>query len=369
MKKITVLIFLIYCYTADGQSDKEVIRDKLYRTAIADAKKWLDSLQAKQGIPGLAICVGNKEKILWAEGFGFADLENKSRVTAQSKFRLGSVSKLLTTLAIGQLYQEGLWDLDAPIQKYLPDFPEKKYPITSRQLAGHLAGIRHYRKSDPISIPKRYNSVQEGLSIFKEDSLLFKPGTAYGYSTFGYCLLSAVAEAVSHVDFLSYMRDSIFLRLGMTHTLADYNDSIIPGRVRFYEINQGRVVNAALVDNSYKWAGGGFLSTPVDLVNMVRGLLNHVLLNEKTVDLLFTSQHLENGKDIHVGIGWRIDKDSTGRRIIHHGGVVDGGRTFLMLYPDEGMVVAITANISGANINIKEAQTIAGYFFNTMKKQ
>jgi CubicO group peptidase (beta-lactamase class C family) len=369
MKRITVAFFLLYCSTVNAQSYSSVTRDKSYKTAISGAAGFIDSLQAKQDIPGISVCVGSKEKILWAEGFGFADMENKTPVSVNSRFRMGSVSKMLTTQAIGLLYQEGKWDLDAPIQKYLPDFPEKKYPITSRQLAGHTAGIRHYRQGDPLSVPRRYNSVQEGLWIFKDDTLLFKPGTAYNYSTFGYCLLSAVAEAVSHTDFLSFMRDSVFLRLGMTHTIADYSDSIVPGRVRFYEHSKGRLVNAALVDNSYKWAGGGFLSTPTDLVNMSRAMLNHVLLDEKTVKLLFTPQHLEDGTDIHVGIGWRTDTDSKGRRIVHHGGTIDGGRTFLLIYPDQGLVVAIAANMSGVNINLKEAQTIAGYFFNTSKQQ
>ncbi|SFD87950.1 CubicO group peptidase, beta-lactamase class C family [Chitinophaga sp. CF118] len=367
MKRTIAIVFLLYCYTVKGQSYPEVIREKSYKAAISKAEKFIDSLQAKQDIPGISVCVGSKEKILWAEGFGFADLENKTRVGVHSKFRMGSVSKLLTIEAIGLLYQEGKLDLDAPIQKYLPGFPEKKYPITSRQLAGHTAGIRHYRKSDPLSIPKRYKSVDEGLSIFKDDSLLFKPGTAYAYSTFGYSLLSAVAEAASHTDFLSFMRDSIFFRLGMTNTIADYSDSIVPGRVRFYEHSEGKLVNAALVDNSYKWAGGGFLSTPFDLVNMVRGLLNHTLLDEKTVELLFTSQHLDNGEDTHVGIGWRINTDSKGRRIIHHGGLIDGGRTFLLSYPEQGIVVAIAANMSGVNINLKEAETLAGYFLNMQK--
>ena len=367
MKKTTVVFFIICCCAVKGQSYDNGTRDKLYKPAISKAERFIDSLQVKQDIPGISVCVGSKDKILWAEGFGFADLENKTRVTVNSKFRMGSVSKLLTTQAIGLLYQEGKWDLDVPIQKYLPDFPEKRYPVTSRQLAGHTAGIRHYRNSDPLSIPKRYKSVREGLSIFKDDSLLFKPGTAYAYSTFGYCLLSAVAEAVSHTDFLFFMRDSIFLRLGMTNTIADYSDSIVPGRVRFYEHSKGKLVNAALVDNSYKWAGGGFLSTPTDLVNMSRGLFNHTLLDKETVKLLFTSQHLENGEDIHVGIGWRIDTDPKGRRIIHHGGLIAGGRTFLLLYPDEGLVVAIAANMSGVNINLPEAQAIAGYFLTTLK--
>jgi len=368
MKSTIAVIFLLYCFTVKAQSYGDATRNKLYKTAISKAESYIDSLQAKQDIPGISVCVGSKDKILWAEGFGFADLENKVRVTVNSRFRMGSVSKLLTTQAIGLLYQQGKWDLDAPIQKYLPGFPEKKYPITSRQLAGHTAGIRHYRKGDPLSVPRRYKTVQEGLSIFKDDSLLFKPGTAYGYSTFGYCLLSAVAEAVSHMDFLTFMRDSIFLRLGMTNTMADYSDSIVPGRVRFYEHSKGQLVNAALVDNSYKWAGGGFLSTPTDLVKMSEALFNHTLLDEKTVDLLFTSQHLENGEDIHVGIGWRINTDTKGRRIIHHGGTIDGGRTFLLLYPDEGLIVAIAANMSGVNINITEAETLAGYFLNTLKQ-
>jgi len=367
MKRVIAVVFIIYCCAVNGQSN-EAIRDKSYKTAISKAKAFIDSLQAKQDIPGMSVCVGSKDKILWAEGFGFADLENKTRVTINSRFRMGSVSKMLTTLAIGLLYQEGKWDLDAPVQKYLPAFPEKKYPITSRQLAGHTAGIRHYRKTDPLATPRRYTSVQEALWIFKDDSLLFKPGTGYNYSTYGYCLLSAVAEAVSGTDFLSFMRDSIFARLGMTNTIADYSDSIVPGRVRFYEHSKKQLVNAALVDNSYKWAAGGFLSTPVDLVNMSRSLINHTLLNEKTVQLLFTSQHLDDGKDIHVGIGWRNNTDKKGRTIIHHGGAIDGGRTFLMFYPDQGLIVAIAANMSGVNINLDEAATIAGYFFDEMKR-
>jgi CubicO group peptidase (beta-lactamase class C family) len=178
-----------------------------------------------------------------------------------------------------------------------------------------------------------------------------------------------VVEAASHTDFLSFMRDSVFRHLGMTNTIADYSDSIVPGRVRFYEHSKKQLVNAALVDNSYKWAGGGFLSTPTDLVNMSRGLLNHVLLDQQTVDLLFTSQRLADGTKTNVGIAWRIDADSKGRRFVHHGGTIDGGRTFLLLYPDDGMVVAIAANMSGVNINFKEAETIAGYFFNALKKQ
>lgn len=133
--------------------------------------------------------------------------------------------------------------------------------------------------------------------------------------------------------------------------------------MRFYDVmKNGGLVNSALVDNSYKWSGGGFLSTPVDLVNMVRHLLNHQLLDKRTVELLFTPQHLENGTNTHVGIAWRINETKTGVKFIHHGGLIDGGRTFVFFYPESGYIVAMTANTSAAKLNTDEAATILSYF-------
>jgi serine beta-lactamase-like protein LACTB len=360
-----ILSLIIQLAFAQNKQTNEIIRDKAFSPAIKKAEKYIDSLRNKQELPGISVCVGNKEKILWAQAFGYADMENKTQLSIYSKFRIGSVSKLLTSLAVGRLYQQGKLDLDAPVQQYVPDFPVKKYPITSRQLAGHLSGIRHYRKGDPISIPKNYNNVTEGLSIFKDDTLLFKPGTKYEYSTYAYSLLSAVVEGAAQMPFLSYMQDSIFRPFGMSHTAADINDSIIPSRVRFYEIKEKKLVNSALVNNSYKWAGGGFLSTPYDLVNMIRGLLDHKVLHEKTIDLLFTPQRLENGTSTNVGIAWRINKTDSGVTYIHHGGAIDGGRTFVLFYPESGYIFAVTANISGALLNVNEAMAVLRFFINS----
>ncbi|WP_165759109.1 serine hydrolase domain-containing protein [Niastella yeongjuensis] len=361
-----MLTLLINLGFAQNKQAGETIRDKSCSAAIKKAEKFIDSLREKNKLPGISVCVGNKEKILWAEAFGFADLENNTPLSIYSKFRLGSVSKLLTSLAVGKLCQEGKLDLDAPVQQYVPDFPVKKYPVTSRQLAGHISGIRHYRKDDPLTIPKEYKSVWEGLSIFKDDTLLFKPGTNYEYSTYGYSLLSAVIEGAAHMPFLSYMQDSIFVPFGMTHTTADINDSIIPNRVRFYEQAGNKLVNAPLVNNSYKWAGGGFLSTPYDLVKMTMGLLNQKVLQQKALQLLFTAQHLENGKNTNVGIAWRINTTKTGLTFIHHGGAIQGGRTFVLFYPESGYTFAITANIMEAPLNVNEAMAVLGFFLHSV---
>lgn len=365
--KSTVLVFgLIWSQWTIAQTlshPKETISDKAYTKEVGRARHFIDSLRAKQGIPGISICVGTKDKILWAEGFGLADVENQVPVTVRSKFRMGSVSKSLTSLAIGKLVEDGKLNLDAPIETYNTGFTPKKYSITPRQLATHTAGIRHYGFNDGINCIKVYRNVQDGLTIFSRDSLLFKPGTAYNYSTYGYSLLSAVIEQASQMPFLTYMQTAIFNPLGMTHTGADYSDQVVPHRVRFYETRKSQLVNANQVENSYKWAGGGMLSTPSDLVIMGGSLLNYSLLKQETVAVLFTPQLLTNGTNTNYGLGWRIGTDKKGRRIIHHGGSIDGGRTFLMLYPDHNLVVAITANMfDGTNINVPEAETVASYF-------
>lgn len=362
MKKLSIIFFFLQTFALAQPHSEESIRNKKYRLAIKLAERYLDSLMKKQNISGLSVSVGSAGKILWAEGFGYADLENRVPVTIRSRFRMGSVSKSITSVAIGKLIQERKLDPDKSVSFYVPSFPAKRFEFTSRQLATHTAGIRHYGAGDPLACPKKYGSVRESLAIFSEDSLLFAPGTSFNYSTYGYNLLAAVIENVSGSDYLSYMLKQVFLPLGMSETCADYSDSIVLNRVRFYERKKSGLANAALVDNSYKWAGGGLLSTPVDLVKMGLGLIEFTALEKQTVSMLFTPQKLSDATNTNYAFGWRVGQDRNGKRIVHHGGLIDGGRTFLMLYPDDDLVIAIAANMSGANINIPDAETIANFF-------
>src|SRR5439155_277861 len=204
-----------------------------YASTVARARALVcDKLAGR--ISGLQVAVGVDGKLVWSEGFGYADVARKIPVTAETQFRIGSVSKPMTAAAVALLYEQGKLDLDAPVQRYVPSFPDKGVPITTRQLAGHLAGIRHYR-GDEFLLNRRFTSVLEGLTIFQGDSLLFPPGTKFSYSTYGWNLISAVVEAAAGQDFLSYMGRNVFRPLGMTHTAADRVDSLIPNRTRFYE--------------------------------------------------------------------------------------------------------------------------------------
>jgi serine beta-lactamase-like protein LACTB len=315
-----------------------------------------------RGIPGMAVAVAVNGQIVWAEGFGYADLENRVPVWPTTKFRVGSVSKPLTAAAIAQLVEQGKLDLDAPVQKYVPGFPDKGQVITPRQLAGHLAGLRHY-KGEEFLIAKRYNSVTESLAIFKDDPLLHPPGTKYSYSSYGWNLLSAVVEGASGREFLGYMDENVFQRLGLRDTVADHNDAIIFGRTRFYEkTREGKFQNAPHVDNSYKWAGGGFLSTVEDLVRFGSAHLQVGFLKQSSLDLLFTSQRTADGKETSYGIGWRVERDAAGRRRWSHSGGSVGGSTMLILYPDAKVVLAVVANISGAPIRGPDFEKMAAGF-------
>lgn len=312
--------------------------------AIANAREVVERSMARTLAPGAQIAVSRGGRIVWSESFGCADVELDAAVRTDTRFRIGSVSKPLTAAALGRLVQDGKLDLDAPVQKYVPDFPKKAWPITTRQLAGHVAGVRHYEGGE-FAIRDAYPTVRAGLAIFEKDALLFEPGTKFQYSSYGWNLISAVLEAASGEPFLELMQKAVFDPAGMTHTTADRPAPLIPGRARFYTRSEaGLVENAPYVDNSYKWAGGGFLSTAEDLVAFANSLLEGRLLRPDTVQLLWTSMKTADGKDTDYGIGWSVDRDAKGRRRVRHSGGAMGGTANLVIYPDERLVVALLVN-------------------------
>ena len=307
--------------------------------ARAIAKEWIG-----RGIPGLSLAVAVDGQVVYSEGFGYADLEERVPAWATTKFRIGSVSKPLTAAALVQLVEAGKLDLDAPVQKYVPTFPEKNGKITPRLLAGHLGGIRHY-EGDEFQITRHYESVADGLKIFQGDPLVAPPGTKFSYSSYGYNLLSAVIESASGETFLPYMHEHVFGPLGLRRTTEDQPAEIIEQRTRFYTRAKDKsVVNAAFVDNSYKWAGGGFLSTAEDLAKFGSALLQPGFLKPEALRLLFTSQKTVDGKESGYGMGWFIGKSKSGQRIYEHSGGSVGGTSQLILYPDAHVVVAMVCN-------------------------
>lgn len=338
---LILIIFLFQAVPSAAQSD---YHDE-YETEISEAKEQVETWMKKQQIPGVQVAVMKGGELLWSEGFGYANVEHQINITHRTKMRIGSVSKTLTAAALGLLVEQDLLDLDIPIQQYIAYFPEKKYPVTTRQVAGHLAGIRHYRGNEFL-MNINYSTVKEGLTIFEDDTLLFKPEEKYQYSSYGYNLVSAVVEGASGEEFLAYMQQNVFEPLEMNETIADYNEQIIPYRTAYYAIKDSSIINAPYVDNSYKWAGGGFLSTCEDLVKFGDAFLDENYLKAATINELWTSQKTTDGKPTGYGMGWRSGEDEVfGSWHGHSGGSV-GGTTQFILYPEQGLVLAMMANSS-----------------------
>lgn len=300
---------------------------------------------ARQNITGLSIALARDGQIVYAKGFGLADVENSVPAKATTVYRTGSVAKPITATAVMQLAERGQLDLDAPLQQYCPAFPEKRWPVTTRQLLGHLGGVRHYKSREEFNSTRHFQTLTEGLEFFKNDPLLHEPGTKFSYTTFGYVLLGCVIEGASGMTYLEFVRKNIFEPVGMVRTGADDAYAIIPNRARGYRrTDSGELRNARLADTSYKVPGGGLLSTPVDLVKFALALQAGTLLKKQTLEQMWMTQKTRDGKDTGFGLGWGFDEfgDST---MVAHGGSQQGTRAYLGLLPAEGLAVAAMANL------------------------
>ena len=341
MKKLTYLfILLLFVISACKTEDPRV----------AEAEKLIERLKEESESVGWTATVSVKGETVFSKGFGLGNYEQEVPVYPdKTKFRIGSISKALCGAALGILIEEGRIDLDAPVQQYAPYFPEKKYTLTTRQVAGHIAGIRHYNHGEFYS-SKFYPTVNSGLDIFMNDTLLFEPGTAYSYSSYGFNLLSAAIEGASGQDFLSFMQERVFDPLEMTETRAEYMDSLILYRAGYYSMAEGKTINAPYVDNSYKWAGGGFISCSEDLVKFGNALLENKLFSSETLMALVTPQKLTDGSATEYGMGFFTGTDAFGRFYFGHGGGSVGGCGNFLVYPEEKIVIAVITNDTRAKV-------------------
>ncbi len=340
MKKTILLIGLCFVVGTLLYGQKNV-----YESVISISRNSIEEIINGNNVPGLAITLSIKDSIVWSEGFGYADLENRVPVIpSQTKFRVASISKSFTSIALGILLEQNRISLDVPIQQYVPDFPEKKYPITIRQIGGHLAGIRTYKENEYYNA-KKYKNLNDGLRIFMNDSLLVKPNTEFLYSNYGWNLIGVAIEHVSKTNFVSFMNEYVFLPLKMSSTVPDFNDSIVPCRSRFYvKDSSGNVINAPYVDNGFKLPAGGYLSTTLDLMNFGRQLIIPEIINGTTFNILTTNQKTSGGNYTDYGIGWMVGNVSDSVSYFGHTGTGVGGKSFLIVIPKYALVFALAAN-------------------------
>ena len=311
---------------------------------------------AQSRVPGAAVAViAGGRRLAWSEGFGLADVEQRVPVTRRTRFRVGSVSKLFAAAAAVKLAEAGRLDLDAPVQRYVPAFPAHAGPpVTVRLLAGHLAGIRGYRAGDfaagrNIDLTV-FATTDSALAIFRGDSLVAPPGAAYRYTTFGYTLLGAAVEGATAEEYTAALRRVVLAPLGLAHVGPDRWDALVPDRTRFYGYAgpDAAPVHEAPIFATYKWAGGGLLATADDLARFGAAHLRADFFSAASLRALFTPQRTTGGEPTGVGLGWRVGTDLSRRVVYHHAGTIEGGRAALLVYPAEGVVVALLTNRTAA---------------------
>lgn len=363
MKIKFTIVFMAVCGTiglfgAGNAIAADSIVAKDYAKAAKQGRHTLQELMDEQSIPGMSVAVFVDGEAVWLEGLGHADLEKKQPITPSTRFRLGSVSKVLAAATVGRLVDTGKLDLDAPIQRYVPGMPSDggKDAITTRLLSGHLAGVRHYgtrERTEPFKIDRRnFATTEEALTIFKDDPLTNAPGQTYQYSTYGYTLMSAAVEGASGSTYLDYLQTQVLDPLGMSNTTADYSDRDVSNKTGFFNRTR-RTVEARPVDSSYKWAGGGILSTAEDVARFGHAHISEGFLSSATRDVLFTSQTLPDGTETGIGIGWRIGRDATNRLRYHHAGSMTGCRAFVAAYPESKVVIAVLSNLTATPLDIE----------------
>ena len=303
-------------------------------THAAPSKEWTGAVEqgrqivrahlTEKNLPGSRVAVGAAGEIVWAEGFGWADLDNRVKVAPDMRFRIGTASTALTSAAVGLLLENGRLKLDEVIQTYVPAFPKKQWPVTLRQLMGHVAGVRNDGGDEGPLLSERCERPVEALRFFADSSLRFEPGTQYRYSSYGWILVSAAVEAAADERFFTFMRKQIFEPLNMKNTRDDFTTNRVTSYFpRFaadprYGLDLNRPIELSCYSGS-----SAIMSTPSDLVRFAMAINSGKLLQPATVQSLQTSQRLTSGEETGYGLGWDLETvplSGKQARLVGHGG-------------------------------------------------
>ncbi|WP_299080681.1 serine hydrolase [uncultured Paraglaciecola sp.] len=319
---------------------------------------------AADTLPGLNVAIADKHGIVWAKGYGFADVENQVAMTPKHKMRIGSIAKLITAAGLMRLYEQQKLSLDTPVTKYVEVWPTHHAAINLKQLASHTSGVRSYKDKAEFLLNEHYSSTLSSLNLFKEDPLLFEPGTKHTYSTLAYTLIAAAMEgADKERNFKKIIQQEVFNPLGMQDSAFDDQADIIAYRQRPYTVLDGKLSNAPQSDHSYKYAGGGFIATPSDISRFAIAHSQAGYLKPASLKTMFTKAQLKNGQTIGFGIGWMIDFDNYKNRpnlkdnthahklmasfdnAVMHSGGSNGGTTMLILCRDHQRSITVVKNV------------------------
>jgi CubicO group peptidase (beta-lactamase class C family) len=317
------------------------------------SERIINRIVRKHKVPGLAITVSKNQNVVWSQGFGYADLKNKVPVNPNNTiFRIGSLSKPIAAIALLKSVEEGLINIDNSVYNYVPYFPKKRYDISIKQLGGHLSGIRNYKRNEFKN--NKPLSIREGIKFFENDPLLFKPGSDYAYTSYNWNLISLAIQEQSKIPFENFVESRVLIPYLMEKTMADKNQDLNGKAIFYKKVGRRRFKPEINVNNFFKLASGGYLSTSEDINRFGNAVLKDFLANSKQLKSFVTAQKINKGdvsKSTYYGMGFQVSRDSSGRFYFGHIGNGLGGYGIFYVYPEQKVVLTILTNCSNPKID------------------
>lgn len=314
-----------------------------------------------QGFPALTAAVSVAGDVVWTGAVGWANLDTGAAATRATVMRIGSTSKAVTATALARLVERGEMSLDAPLSDYADEWPNPAWhDLTPRQLASHTAGLPGYENNGDLmgslmtlSGRRHYASVHESLAIFDGADLRYEPATDFAYSSFDVNLLGAAIAASQKQPFLEVLDRLVFDPLELVASGGDHDGQDRPDLASFYEVDGNRARTWRPFDLSQRWPGGGLVSTSAELVRIGGSWMDPNFISVETRQAMWTPQVLSNGEvnEQSYALGWRYAPDATWPGddtrplpFAHHGGVSKGAMSWLVVYPDYHLSIAVNIN-------------------------
>jgi CubicO group peptidase (beta-lactamase class C family) len=293
--------------------------------------------------PGCVVLIAKKGNIIYKKAFGVSDLELNIPMKPDMIFRIGSITKQFTAIAILQLVEQGKISLQDSIQKYVPDYPHKKYTITIENLLTQTSGIQDYMAIPNPADDRTNYTPKQGVDYFKNEPLEFKPGSQFKYSNSNYYLLGYILEIVTGESYSDYLKQNIFNKAGLNNTYYIDTTKNIPHVSQGYSKLDGKLERATLENVTTIYAAGGIMSNADDLFKWHQALYGNKLLNRELLNNAFTPYRFADGTSSEYGYGWFI-KNLDGSKTIEHSGSTDGFQSDEIYLPDEDVFVVTLFN-------------------------
>ena len=297
-----------------------------------------------------SILVAQDGEILLSKGYNFSNWELKVPNSPQTKFRISSINKPITATLIMMLVEREFIDLDSQMCTYLQDCPEHWAEISIRNLLNHTSGIPEYTTLLDAHIDsRRPHSVDGLIELFKDEPLNFNPGESYVYSNSNYVLLGALIEAVTNIYYDNFLQQALLGPLEMENSGMDDPRRVLSERASGYEILGNALVNAPYLDMTNAFATAGMYSNVEDLFRWDQALYSNHLLKEESLELMYTPNFGADGSGGEYGLGWQLD-EVDGHSRVGHTGRINGFRTYLGRYIDDGFTIILLSNVETEEI-------------------